>query len=341
MVNVLDDVDLDLDDAESETLAVAVVDDEAAARAFVRSTIGTDKHIEYEDFEDPDSFLKSDIEKFHIFVVDKVFSGDTRVQELTRKIRTESNAEIIVLSNDPNSDIFDERAIRLLKGRVYLGPSDLRTAVLSILHRRGDEFKSAVRAIQSLDANDRNGQQTINEIRLENIAFPLRRATSVVWTGTEYSIVGLVEFICGQGETASSAMKDFVRKFHEVFSRLNRLLNRGEKLLQGDKEIWLAIKKIVDIEQYERQRTIIVPNEIGQVEFTDKKGLVIIHWYTRGTSDTLEVERVPTLALLKNRDWISAIVRRRTDETLDSVLHTHWIEPPHFSAEEINQFWNN
>lgn len=325
---------------ESEKLEVAVIDDEDDARAFVESTIGDVEHIDFVEFADPDEFLRADISKIDIFIVDKVFGGETRVQDLILKIRKESQSEIIVLSNDPSSDIFDERVIRLLKGRVYLGPSELRTAVLSILHGQGNVFQSAIDAIQRLDAAELSGQTTINEIRLESIAYPLREATAVVWTENSYSVAGLFEHITGRGETASSAMKDFVRNFHDVFSRLNKCLSKGETLQGQDRKTWSAIKKVVDIEGYEKARTIVVPFEIGQVSLTEQKGLISIHWKTRETTDTIEVERVPTLALLNDGDWISAIVRRRTDETLHSVLHTHWIEAPEFAQDEIDEFWN-
>jgi hypothetical protein len=325
---------------EEERLNVAVVDDEDFAREFIGETIGRDGSISYEEFSDADEFIHSDISKFHIFVIDKIFGRETRVQELIRKIRSESSAEIIVFSNDPSSEIFDEGVIRVLKGAAFLGPSVLRTAVLNIIHKKDDRFKYQARAIQKLDASDSQGQSTINEIRLEGIAYPLRKATDVYWDGHEYSIEGLDQHIRGSGETSSSAMKAFVRKFHDVFLRLNRHLNKGEMLNGDDRLMWSAIKRIVDIEQYERMRTIIVPFEIGRVEFTDTIGLYKIYWATRDKSDIVEVEKVPSLAVLNDGDWITAIVRRRTDESLDAVLYTQWIEPPTYTQDEIEKFWN-
>jgi hypothetical protein len=324
----------------TQSVQVALVDDEHRARSFVKNCLGEHPEIRYVEFAEADQFLASDIGKIDFFIVDKVFENETRIGDIIASIRARSEGEIVVFSNDPSSDVFDERAIRVLKGRAFLNPSELRTKVLEAMSS-DSRFEAAIARIKVLDAEGPSGQTTINEIRLENITYPLKNSTEVVWVGGRYSLAGLFEHVTGAGETEAAAAREFVRKFHDKFCRLYGRFIKGDALASEDSAIWDAIQAVVDLDKHERTRTIVVPHELAQIERTEHCGVFRIKWLTRGTVDTVTSEMVPELAHVENGDWVCAKVRRRTDESLVSVLHLHWTEPPEFSASEINDFWNS
>jgi GAF domain-containing protein len=199
-------------------------------------------------------------------------------------------------------------------------------ALSGIDRRRGESERRGARAAR------------IREIRCGEASYPFREAVEVVETPTSFTVAGLEDTVVGHGQTAERAQRDFSRQFHEAFQLLRSLLPSFRD--QQQQALWSILVRLVDIEALDRNRTIVVPNELGKV--LSKQGTARrLKWHSGKVQD-LDLDALPaTFATLGEGSWFKAVVEQRylTGE-VTGVLHATAIARPKCHDLEARQrFW--
>lgn len=155
-----------------------------------------------------------------------------------------------------------------------------------------------------------------------------------------HTIEGLEECVVGYGDTQEIAREDFERQVHEQFQRIRskRPLFRSDQ----EKKIWNALNRVIDISEYDRQKIITIPHEIGRLVEINRRGWRVIEWSDEGRS-VVDLRNCPVkLAALTIDDWFNAVVqRRKSTGALIKILYVDPIsEIPIYTQKQREEFWN-
>jgi FixJ family two-component response regulator len=328
------------------TLTIPVVDDQRGVFEEVKYALNGSSLLRFKEYNSPEEFSASRLRSVALCIIDMFFEKSMRVNDLYEIVdRKWPRTPIIILSSYPGrfAAVDRSRAVDLLSKPDFLNNGALlRNAVivaLESLNGNGNDRTLVQKVIAHLKQLDLNGAaETLTELSLGEIHYPLQRPTLVKWDGKCYTLEGLSDFIVGLGGTAAEARRSFICVLHELYHALlrTRPLYRTER----QSRIWSALSSIIDMTKYDAIRSITIPYEVGQVVGSDPPGTRVIRWH-RGEENIVKLEEAPELATITKGQWIRAVVNRRylTNE-LTKILYVSAIEPPVYGEKERSAFWN-
>jgi hypothetical protein len=337
-----------LDRMSQDTLSIVAIDDEpktferiAAALPAGRS-VGIQNYMRVEDLENSPPAAAD------IIIMDMFFGATCRVSDMFRMIDSRwPEAYVIVLSQFPPKYVGSRPVFRFFnKLDVVDSPGVLRDAVIAAVKMVPRlPLVSRERAIADLRTPPKGCHPSpILELRHRNIVYPLKTYTTWRFLNGKYSLDPLGDVLCGEGVDEHDARVNFIRRFHELFCHIQR--TPAEWRTEAETVLWTRLSNVVAMDDYERSRTIVVAEEVGEILEIDPSGARIMRWHGGSHHDKtnmLNVEDLPQdmVGLGKNA-WFSAVVEREFQSgELVKIFFGTSIAPPCLDPVARAEFWKN
>lgn len=329
---------------------VALIDDQGQTFSHVTSALDAQEHIVFAQFGRINDFANALLPTCDICIVDVYFDNDNELNTILDIIDHKwPLAKTIILSNYADfvaPNLLDRAQACIAKPDFMLRPSVLRSEVITAIRASfdmDDDIKT--RAIDALLASEQSNERfanTISEIRLGRIAYPLREQTNVFHENGTYSVTPLASILVGTGDTLASAQTSFARRFHFEYQRLRWKMD----LSPEDNKLWSSLQGLVDADLFDQTRTVVVPWEIGCLRGVDVDSGLRVSWYGgrhHEEENTIVIETAPSsIVCLNPGEWFRCTVERQAiNRKLVAILEASAIQNPTQTAAQRRKFVSN
>jgi FixJ family two-component response regulator len=338
-----------------DALTVAVVDDDPNSLEQVRLMLNSPAScFRCKAFGSPEAFFKAPLESCDLLIFDEYYE-ETRVRRASELVEYGlekfPRVPIIIFSDypDPTSIAKSERVTAFVdKLNANQHPSVFRAEVSRALRLSGRlseaQLSRVTDYLQKKDSEMTEAEESISDIALTHVIYPFRQPLAVIaeWADCmavcSFYLKNYPGFLTGCGPDRGSARLAFYARFHE---RFQKLFTQGPVYdTPEDQADRARLSEIVDMDQHQALRIVFVPQFFGKIMQVQADGTRNVAWW-EGPTTAHRLDEVPSLANLKEGDWVRAVVEKRlATGAIVRVVNVARTSEPKYSLERRNAFWN-